>query len=348
MFSVSDTGIGMTPEQMERLFQDFVQTHETGTRKYGGTGLGLAITKKLCHMMGGDIAVESAPGKGSVFTIRMPASADDFQGAWPGLDDKGRASAASGEQGPLILVVDDDPAVRHLAATTLERAGFAVATAGGGEEGIRIARELKPRAITLDVIMPDMDGWQVLATLKQDPELADIPVVLVSVVDEKQRGYLLGATDYMVKPVDRRQLVERLREICEANARHVLVVDDDEPTRESLRKALEQDGWTVAEAENGYAALMALSASPPDVILLDLLMPGMNGFEFLDELRRRPDCAHVPVVVVTAKDLTADDRRRLNGAVAHIINKTGREGMFREVAELLEKTLSEALPDAAV
>ena len=191
-------------------------------------------------------------------------------------------------QTPRILVVDDDATVRELVARHLERAGFAVTTAKGGQEGLRLARELRPAAVTLDIMMPDLDGWTVLAAMKGDPALASIPVVLMSIVEEKNRGYALGAADYLVKPVDRARLIEALRNICGPAAGRVLLIDDDDVVRRGVRLALAPLGWQVTEAENGQVALACLARSRPDVIILDLMMPQMDGFEFVDELRTGP------------------------------------------------------------
>jgi GAF domain-containing protein/CheY-like chemotaxis protein len=331
-FQVSDTGIGMDAGQVSRLFQEFVQMHNAAGGKYGGTGLGLAITRRLCRMMGGDVTVQSERGVGSTFTIRLPAQPEtDWRAS-----EAGKSPAQDAADRPLILVIDDDADVRQLTAETLTRDGFRVATARGGEEGIRLARELRPDAITLDVLMPVMDGWAVLATLKQDPALADVPVVVISIVDHKDRGYILGASDYLVKPVDRKVLAQRLGAICGARPYNVLLVEDDEPTREALRRALEPEGWMVAEADNGRSALEALERSAPGVIVLDLLMPEMDGFEFLDELRSRPRFRDIPVVVITAKDLTTEERQRLNGAVQRVLTKGERPLLLREVAAMLK------------
>ena len=337
-FDVSDTGIGMTPEQMERLFQDFVQTHDSSTRKYGGTGLGLAITKRLCRMMGGDVTVRSRSGEGSCFTVRLPASQADAQALWSVItSDPPHDAAAHATDRPQVLVVDDDPAVRQLLTTMLTREGFSVASASNGAEAVAMARELKPRAITLDILMPEMDGWQVLALLKQDSELADIPVILVSILDEREQGYLLGATDYMMKPVDRRKLVERLRELCPEATRDILLVDDDSTLRANLRRTLEQEGYTVREAAHGGEALEEVRRTVPDAIVLDLLMPQMNGFDFLDALRQQPQFSGVPVIILTAMDLTAEDRRRLQGSVERILLKSERTSALKATAEMLQK-----------
>ncbi|MBI3916991.1 MAG: response regulator, partial [Betaproteobacteria bacterium] len=335
VFRVHDTGIGMTPEQMTRLFQEFSQADASTTRKYGGTGLGLALSRRLCQMMGGDITVESEPGRGSTFTLRLPAEVKDVAAEAAMAEPATRPRP--GAEGALVLVVDDDAAVRETMERFLTREGYSVATASGGREGLRLARELRPAAITLDVMMPDLDGWTVLSALKGDPELADIPAILVSIVDEKNRGYTLGATDYMVKPINRARLVSMLRSLCQPAARNILVVDDDDAVRASVVRALKEDGWNVTEAVNGKAALSALGDARPDAIVLDLMMPEMDGFEFLAEFRARAEWHGIPVVVVTAKDLTEDDRRCLNGGVERIVQKSARsrEEFLGELARAL-------------
>jgi GAF domain-containing protein/CheY-like chemotaxis protein/anti-sigma regulatory factor (Ser/Thr protein kinase) len=262
--AVADTGIGMTEEQMGRLFQEFSQADASTTRRYGGTGLGLAISRHFCRMMGGDITVESKPGEGSTFTIRLPRivqiGEERVESAHP---------IAEEAEEPLILVVDDDPTVRELVVRHLERAGFAVVAARGGQEGLRLVRELRPAAVTLDIMMPDLDGWTVLAAIKGDPALASIPVVLMSIIEEKNRGYALGAADYLVKPVDRTKLVEALTSICGSTAGRALLVDDDDVVRRSVRQALEPIGWKISEAKNGLRAIEAITAARPEVIILD-------------------------------------------------------------------------------
>jgi GAF domain-containing protein/CheY-like chemotaxis protein len=324
VFDVSDTGIGMTEEQLGRLFQEFSQAEVSTSRRYGGTGLGLALSRRLCRLMGGDVTVASEPGRGSTFTIRLPLEVAEPAPPAP-------AGATDGPPGAsLVLVIDDDPAVREVVQRFLAREGFRVATAAGGEEGVRLARELLPDAITLDVMMPGMDGWAVLAALKGNGATAAIPVVMLTMLDDRSLGYALGAAEYLTKPIDRERLVAALAPYrCELP---VLVVDDDPDLRELLRRMLEREGYVVTEADNGRPALERVRERTPGAILLDLMMPEMDGFEFLEELRRYEAGRTIPVVVITARDLSAEDHQRLNGSVERILQK----GAYRHDALLAE------------
>ena len=310
-FDVSDSGIGMTPEQLDKLFERFTQADASTTRRFGGTGLGLAITRAFCRLLGGDVTVRSTYGEGTTFSIRLPATLPegDAVDAAPGTP----VAPAPAADRHLVLVVDDDPAQRDLLRRFLEREGFAVQTASSGRAGIDMARALMPRTILLDVMMPQMDGWSVLSQLKADPDLAAIPVIMVTFINEPALGQSLGAAGMIPKPVDwdqLKQVMERFR----GDEGHVLVVDDDADARARLRSVLERNGWTVSEAENGQTALEQVDRALPQLILLDLTMPVMDGFAFLHELRNRQGCRDIPVVVLTARDLSASDRRRLDGA----------------------------------
>ena len=320
---VTDTGIGMSPEQTERLFQDFMQADASTTRRYGGTGLGLAISRRYCRMLGGDIAVASTPGMGSTFTVRLPATISEAQQLPPLAHPAPQTVQDVPAQGTSVLIVDDDATVRELMQRHLERSGFRVVTAADGIEALRRARELRPAAITLDIMMPGVDGWTILAALKGDPHLADIPVVLVSILDEPSRGYSLGAADYLVKPIERSRLLSALQRICRTGSRRLLVIDDDENVRSAIVRSLAPDGWSVAEAENGRTGLAAADRTRPDAIVLDLVMPEMSGFEFLAELRSHAWARDIPVLVVTAKDLSDAEKRSLTGSVQRILEKSG-------------------------
>jgi signal transduction histidine kinase/CheY-like chemotaxis protein len=342
-FSVRDTGIGMSPEQTSKLFQAFTQADASTTRKYGGTGLGLAISRKFCQMMGGDISVASTPGQGSRFTVRLPATVIEREAA--SLPHAGETAATAPripEGAPAVLVIDDDLTVHDLLSRFLNKEGLRMVAARSGEEGIRLARELRPAVITLDVLMPGMDGWAVLTALKADPASADIPVIMLSIVDEKQMGYSLGASDYLTKPLDWERLADVLEKYeCSRPPCPVLIVEDDASLRELLRRRLQKEQWTVIEAENGRTGLERMAERQPDLILLDLMMPEMDGFEFLDELRKREAWRSIPVIVITAKELTTEDRQRLNGSVEKILQKGAysREELIREVRDLVTASM---------
>jgi CheY-like chemotaxis protein/nitrogen-specific signal transduction histidine kinase len=319
-FRVADTGIGMTPEQVARLFQPFSQADASTTRHYGGTGLGLAITRHFCRMLGGEVAVESEPGGGSTFTVTLPA---DGPGA---ADAAAQAEARAGRHGGgggTVLVIDDERATHDLLERELGARGYRVVHASGGREGLRLARERRPDVVTLDVIMPEMDGWAVLRELKADPALRDIPVVLVTILGDREMGYALGAADYLTKPVEAEALLRAVGRFRAGDGgAEVLVVDDDPGTRELLRRTLAREGWSVAEAGDGREALARLGrGAPPSVVLLDLMMPGMDGFEVLAAMRREEAWRGIPVVVVTAKDLGREEAAWLDGHAEKVLQK---------------------------
>jgi adenylate cyclase len=326
-FEVSDTGLGMTVEQQAKLFEEFTQADASTAKRYGGTGLGLAISRKLARMMGGDVTVTSEPGKGSVFTVRLPDGADPLARgpAAPGTDNSAGADC--------VLVIDDDATARELISDHLKAEGFSVVTAAGGLEGLRLAKEIRPTAITLDVMMPDLDGWSVLAALRQDSELAEIPVIMVTILDEHRRASALGAWGYLTKPIDRKrfhQLLDRFRTATRPT--RVLLVEDDPTQRERVRSWLEGQEWSVEEATNGREALAHLQVCKPDVILLDLMMPEMDGFQVVAALQKEAGWRDIPVIVITSLDLDAKDRERLNAGVQLVLVKE----TFRP-AELVER-----------
>jgi len=344
VFCVTDTGIGLSPEKLVRLFQDFTQADASTTRKFGGTGLGLALTRRFCQMMGGDVTVHSVPGQGSTFTIHLPATVREPQ---PEHKADPVAAAQAPEvpgseafplPGTCVLVIDDDASQRELMSRFLKGEGYCVRSAGSGEEGLRLARQLLPLAITLDVMMPEMDGWLVLEALKSDMILRDIPVIMLTMVDDLERGITLGAADYLTKPVNKRRLSTILeRYTCATPPCPVLIVEDDQRTRASMRSTLEKRGCRVSEAENGAIALAMMEAERPSLIFLDLVMPVMDGFTFADTVRLHPEWRAIPIVVVTAHDLTGEERRRLNGYVETVIQKSGlsREELMQHVRAAL-------------
>ena len=326
--SVEDQGIGMTPEQVGRLFERFSQADETTTRRFGGTGLGLALSRAFAQLLGGDIAVDSTEGVGTTFTLRVPAILPD-RVAEP--DAAAETEETREEAGDLILVVDDEASQRDLTRRFLARQGFSVRTAADGVTGLALARELKPRAILLDVMMPAMDGWSVLAALKADPATAGIPVVMVSFVAERAVGALMGAADTVPKPVDWSHLKDVMDRFHDAGG-DVLIVDDDPDVRHRLRTVLERNGRSVQEAADGAEALKHVVENPPHVILLDLTMPVMDGFTFLHRLRETPGCADIPVVVLSARDIDAAERTRL--AAADIVLRKDQASLRDLAAEV--------------
>ncbi len=354
VFKVADTGIGMTPQQLAKMFQAFVQADASTTRKYGGTGLGLTISRNFCQLMGGDITVQSEQGKGTTFTAILPERVQEPGEIRPPTPEKPATLeptttptlAPSLTPAPLVLAVDDDPAMLELLSRNLIREGYAVRTAKNGREALELALELQPQLVTLDVMMPSMDGWAVLTSLKADLKTRDIPVVVVSMVDDKGLGISLGAADYLTKPIDRAQLATILGKYAPKNARPIaLIVDDLAENRALLARAVGTEGWTIVEAENGRIGLELFAESKPDMILLDLMMPEMDGFEFLRELRKREDGRTVPVVVATAKDLTPAEREELRRTVQNCVEKGNRfthENFFADV----KRAINQAKPDA--
>ena len=326
-FAVSDSGIGIPADKLDHVFDEFSQADSSTTRDYGGTGLGLPISRRFCQLLGGDLTVRSSAGEGSTFTIRIPvllpgADAETLTEVTPVTTDVELEAMRVTGAGRTILVIDDDPEARDIVERFLRKDGFEVATAGSGEEGLRFAHKLQPSAITLDVMMPDMDGWSVLRALKADPVLQDIPVVMLTIVDDKSKGYTLGATDYLTKPVDRDQLHHTLARYCvPGEPCSALLVEDDKATREMMARTLEKFDWQVSEAGNGREALDQLAQEKPRLILLDLMMPVMDGFDFLLEMRANAEWQDIPVIVLTAKDLTEEDRRILSGRVKQIVEK---------------------------
>ena len=332
---IRDTGIGIAADKIEQIFEEFTQADGSTTRDYGGTGLGLSISRRFCELLGGNLSVHSKPGEGSTFTIGLPANLPGTKPQRPSTDTLAELKVDTGA-GSTILVIDDDPEACEIIERNLIKDGFDVVTATSGEQGLRFAHELQPVAITLDVMMPDMDGWSVLRALKADPVLRNIPVIMLSMIDDRKRGYSLGAVDYLTKPVDREHLHNALSRYYRADeSSAVLVVEDDAENRELMARTLEKSGWEVSEAGNGQEALDVLHSLEPKLILLDLMMPVMDGFGFLAALRAKPEWQHIPVIVITAKDLTGEDRERLNGMVDEVIGKNAytREDLLERMSK---------------
>ena len=337
-FRVFDTGIGMTPEQLSRIFKAFTQADSSTTRKYGGTGLGLSITEQFVNMMGGRVTVESEYGRGTMFAIELPQSVGTKR-VPPVLNTERiqpQLPPVRQNYTGTVLVIDDDLNAREILQRSLGNAGYRVICADSGLQGLRLAEELRPDAITLDVMMPEMDGWAVLTALKENPTVADIPVILLTIVDDENLGYTLGAADYLTKPIDRDRLLAILRKYqVNSSNRSVLVVDDDDHSREMMCRLLKREGWLTHESENGRQALETLQMQLPKLILLDLMMPEMDGFDFIQELRQRPAWRSIPVIVVTAKDLTATERQQLGDAVQSFYQKSSfdHQDLLAEIHE---------------
>ena len=333
-FIVSDTGIGMTPEQVEKVFQPFTQADEKTTRKFGGTGLGLTITKMFAEMMGGTIDLQSKKGQGTSFIVTIPKIVVDKK-AQP--EDVGELDVKDHFS---VLVIDDDNNALDMMKRFLEKQDYAVLQAKSGEQGLQMAAKYVPDVITLDVMMPEMDGWEVLAALQGNEETKNIPVIMITMADEPDLGYSLGATDYMTKPINWDQLSSILsKHQIESDSQTILIVEDDETTRTMLRKSLETNEYKVREAVNGREGLEKVGRSKPGLILLDLMMPEMDGFEFAEKLRQHKDWLDIPVVVITAKDLTKDDHERLKGNVEAIMQKGSysKQELLSEVGDRIKE-----------
>jgi signal transduction histidine kinase/CheY-like chemotaxis protein len=323
VFRVSDTGIGMTEEQLGRLFQAFTQADSSTTRNYGGTGLGLTITRHFAVMLGGSIEVTSTPGEGSTFTLTL---IDQPVAAPAATATVAEELAAADPSALTVLVVDDDPAMHDVLTSTLSREGYQLLHARDGREALEILRKWPPDVVTLDVMMPGIDGWSVLGLMKSDPDLAHIPVIMITIVDDRNLGYSMGASEYMTKPIDRARLVALIRRFTGHDADGlVLIVDDDAEVRDIVGSTVQSAGMRAAEAINGRAALDWLRANPqPALILLDLMMPEMDGFEFLERVRADARLREVPVVVLTAKELTDQERAFLAERTILILSKSAQ------------------------
>ncbi|RAL20523.1 hybrid sensor histidine kinase/response regulator [Lujinxingia litoralis] len=359
VFEVIDSGIGIPPEKLQALFEAFRQADDSTTREYGGTGLGLTISQHFAQLMRGDIEVESQVGEGSTFRVILPLDFDDEEQVvvsaeapheerateeareeGPELDEELVEESPAAEGGPRVLVIDDDPTVHQLMKRYLPRQGFCVHTCLGGEDTLEVVRSVRPDVITLDVLMPEVDGWDVLRRLKEDRELSAIPVVMVTIVSEKNVGLSLGAADYLTKPVDRHELSRVLHaHVASPGVGPVLVVEDDDATRELLIRTIRGGGWKTLGACDGLEALDFIDGgAAPSAILLDLMMPRLDGFGLLERLRRRPEAADIPVIVFSAADLDARDRERLSRDVTRILKKGGfvKKQLLHDLRQAIE------------
>ncbi|HKT42524.1 MAG TPA: response regulator [Rhodanobacteraceae bacterium] len=337
VFEVVDTGIGMTPEQQARVFEPFVQADASTSRKYGGTGLGLSLSRRFAELMGGDITMTSESGVGTTFTVGLPAECDATV--------KPVTAPDAASQRARVLIIDDNAADRDVLARMLAREGYRAALASDGVGGLKLARELLPELVLLDVMMPTVDGWAVLKQLKADPKLAAIQVVVISVIDDRQLGASLGAVDQLVKPVDRQVLAPLLHKYLDGHGGSVvLVVGDDADSRRLLRRQLEHHGWDVAEARGGADALERLGRVRPSAVLLDLKTPEAGGFEFFAALRERGIDGQIPIVVVTAQPLSVEERKQLASHTQAVLEK----GQFdrEQLAMMVHHAMRERLARA--
>jgi signal transduction histidine kinase/CheY-like chemotaxis protein len=338
-FHVKDTGIGLSTEQIGNLFQSFTQGDSSTKRKYGGTGLGLTISRRFCQMMDGDIEVSSALNEGSTFTIILPLM---VQEVLDNPSDDYSLPALKVNSNGTVLVIEDDPSTRELFSRYLEKDGYYVLRAKDGAEGLELAKIHRPDVITLDLVLPGIDGWHVLTALKTDANLKEIPVIMITVTDDREMGITLGASEFITKPVDREQLSRILMKYRkEQSSRTVLIIEDDLITGELMQTILIKEGWETDIALNGYAALEKVTRNLPDLILLDLMMPEMDGFEFIMHLRARQEWMEIPVIVVTAKELTKEDHLLLNGRVVNVIQKGAdrMETLLSQVSKLVQRQI---------
>ncbi|MCP4360000.1 MAG: response regulator, partial [Chloroflexi bacterium] len=323
--SIIDTGIGISKEALSVIFDEFQQADSSTTRQYGGTGLGLAISLHLSRLLGGEMTAHSEPSVGSTFTFSIPVRYTDKLEAdtliWPE-----KHSLAANSDRPLVLAIDDNPDVVYLLKENLSEAGYQVVGALGGEEGVQKAKVLRPFAIILDIMMPHKDGWQVLHDLKTDPITRDIPVVMLTIIDKKDLGYRLGASDYLVKPLDGDSVLaalNRLPHLTTKTPTRLLVVDDDPQVADMVTQMLEETAYEVETAIDGQIALETINQNPPDIVLLDLMMPRLDGFDVLQALQQHPQHRHIPIIVLTAKTLTRSEKQYLTNTVTQIIYKQG-------------------------
>jgi len=348
VFNIRDTGIGMSEIEVDKLFEYFSQADPSTTRQYGGTGLGLAISKRFCELMGGHIGVSSTKGIGSVFEVSLPVIVRAGQSTSTLPLEKPSSQTDKIDEVPStepvmtkrVLIIDDDPSIRGLLARYLNREGFSVFEAENGQRGIEIAEKESPNVIILDVMMPGTDGWSVLEYLKSHVRLSSIPVIMLTMVDDRSRGYALGAMHFLNKPVDWPNLYQIISDTLgqgQSIRRSVLVVDDDSESRGILRHSLEKEGWQVDEAVNGKHAIESITNRAPALILLDLMMPEMDGFEFVDEIKSKQDLADIPIIVLTAMDIDGEVRNKLLGQVQNILVKGAydKDLLLKKISEII-------------
>lgn len=333
---VMDTGIGIAKENLDKIFDEFRQVDGSSTREYGGTGLGLAITRRLVKLLGGEIGVESEIGKGSTFIINIPVTLD-------GVEALTETVTRIDPERKTILAVDDDPSAIYVLKKYLESEGYQVLAAHNGAEAIRLAREVRPFAITLDIMIPGKDGWDVINEIKGDPATEHIPIVVISILDNKALGFSLGATDYLTKPVDKDTVLCSLKKLlppkCMDCTPRVLLVDDDPIHIMAMKAVLTGNGYKVMVAPGGREAIEAINETTPCAIILDIMMPEVDGFMVLEEIKKREETRDVPVIILTAKDITDEDKKRLNGSIEGLITKglLAQDEILKDLKNIVER-----------
>lgn len=342
-FMITDTGIGMSLDQKDKLFNIFTQADVSTTRKYGGTGLGLAISKRFCEMMGGSIEVDSIEGEGSVFTVHLPvecndkASNDYLNIDLPDAeeirkqinDDQLPVGAERRKRVTTILVIDDDSTVHELVKRNMTAEGFNIVSASNGKEGLELVRKIKPDVITLDVMMSEMDGWNVLMELKGEPELADIPVIMMTMIDKKDVGYAMGVSEYLVKPVSKDRLLSVVKKCVRKDSKgSVLIVEPDAKERSNLSKMMEENGFSVIEAKNGNEALTILKDRDISTLMIGITLNDMDSFEFVNTINKTNAFSNLPVIVIAPRDLPYAVKQELQNSVALVMHKTDNKEEF--------------------